>query len=175
MLKIKQAIIVEGRYDKAVLENIIDAVIIPVNGFGIYKDKHTLNLIKRYAQETGIIILTDSDNAGRQIRNYIKNYLPKDCEIIDIYVPNLHEVEDTNADVLRKIFTEFKTDNKSNNPAITRERLFDDGLIGSANSAEKRKALLKQMNLPENLSTAQLINVLNLYDIKEYEKWYSQV
>jgi ribonuclease M5 len=183
-LQIPQAVIVEGRYDRAVLESVIDAVIIPVNGFGVYKDKAKLALIRRYAETTGVILLTDSDNAGRQIRNYLKDCL-QGCEVEHIYVPNLLEVEDTNAGVLREVFIKanvvcdalgtppYKADNRRAEGVAPcdRQRLFDDGLIGSADSAKKRKELLKQMNLPENLSVTALLDVLNKCGSEDYDKF----
>jgi ribonuclease M5 len=177
-LQITQAVIVEGKCDKAVLENVIDAVIIPVNGFGIYKDKAKLALIRRYAQSGGVILLTDSDNAGRQIRNYLKDCL-QGCEVSHIYAPNLYEVEDTSTGVLREAFLKFNSNSdKLQEPKnlITREHLFDDGLIGGANSAQKRRELLRQLKLPENLSVTALLDVLNKCDscYKEYMRWSFQ-
>jgi len=167
-LSIKQIVIVEGKCDKNVLENVIDAIIIPVNGFSVYKDKKKLTLIRRYAEVDGAILLTDSDNAGRQIRNFLKGYL-KDCEVEHLYVPNLYEVEDTDTQVLREAFVEF--DNRCNEGITfyTRARLFDDGLIGSPNSAVRRKELLRLLDLPENLSVTALLDVLNRCNY-DYEK-----
>jgi len=180
-LKITPAVIVEGKCDKAVLESVIDATIIPVNGFGVYKDKAKLAMIRRYGECNGVLLLTDSDNAGRQIRNYLKDYL-KGCEVQHLYVPNLYEVEDTSTDVLRKVFeglTPPAPFAKGTSPleegGIDRLRLFDDGLIGRDNSAQRRKELLKHMNLPENLSVTALLDVLNKFGLEEYNKWYSQV
>lgn len=178
-IKIPQVVVVEGKCDKAVLENVIEAVIIPVNGFSVYKDKKKLNLICRYAQSNGVILLTDSDNAGRQIRNYLKDYL-QGCEIEHLYVPDLYEVEDTSVSTLREVFKRFisKEINPLNHEAsitsITRERLFDDGLIGGHGSSQKRKELLRYMDLPENLSVTALLDVLNRLGYEEYERWSSQ-
>jgi len=171
-LQIKQAVIVEGRYDRAVLESVIDAVIIPVNGFGVYKDKKLLAMIRRYAETTGVILLTDSDNAGRQIRDFLKSFL-QGCEVTHIYVPNLSEVEDTSTAILRAAFMKFNTSNDFT-VSVTRERLFDDGLIGCANCAKKRKALLALADLPENLSVTALLDLLNRcgYD---YEKLIKEI
>ncbi|MCL1902983.1 MAG: DUF4093 domain-containing protein [Oscillospiraceae bacterium] len=179
-LKIKQAVIVEGNCDRAVLESVIDAVIIPVNGFGIYKDKQKLALIRRYAETDGIILLTDSDNAGRQIRDYLKNRL-NGCKIEHLYVPNMLEVEDTETDILRKIFAEFDVRRAEvteiSEPAETysRQRLFEDGFIGGDDSSKKRKELLRQMNLPENLSVTALLDVLNRCGTQEYEEYTKDI
>ncbi|MBQ4247912.1 MAG: toprim domain-containing protein, partial [Ruminococcus sp.] len=88
MIKINEAIIVEGKYDKIKLSSIVDAVIIITNGFGIFKDEEKLGLIRYYAQKTGIIILTDSDAAGRKIRGYIKGAV-KGGKITNVYIPDV--------------------------------------------------------------------------------------
>ena len=88
MIKIDKAIIVEGKYDKIKLSSIVDAVIIVTNGFGIFKDREKLELIRYYANTTGIIILTDSDSAGRKIRGYIKGAL-NGGDIINVYIPDI--------------------------------------------------------------------------------------
>jgi ribonuclease M5 len=175
-LKIPQAVIVEGKCDRAVLESVIDATIIAVNGFGVFKmfkDIKKLSLIRMYAQISGIIILTDSDNAGRQIRDFIKRELQDCCEIYHVYVPNLYEVEDTDRSVLRDAFEKFNSQSKAENSELefTRRRLYDDGFIGGENSAAKRKALLKAMNLPENLSVTALLDVLNKCNNFNYEEY----
>ena len=174
-LTIPQAVIVEGKCDKAVLQSVIDATIIPVNGFGVYKDKERLSLIRRYAESGGVILLTDSDNAGRQIRNFLADRL-YGLEVHHIYVPNLYEVEDTSTDILRNAFERFNCQLTTVNCQLTRERLFDDGLIGGDNSAARRKELLKRLCLPENLSVTALLDVLNKCEscCEEYEKWYFQ-
>ena len=87
-IKLSQAVIVEGKYDKIKLSNILDAFIIETNGFGIFKDKEKLSFIKRLARERGIIILTDSDHAGFMIRNYISSGVPKE-QIINVYIPDI--------------------------------------------------------------------------------------
>ena len=88
MLKVKQAVIVEGKYDKIKLDSIIDGVIVQTNGYSIFKDKEKLALIRFYAEKTGIIILTDSDSAGFKIRNYLKGAIP-DGKIINVYIPDI--------------------------------------------------------------------------------------
>ena len=88
MIKIEQAIIVEGKYDKIKLSSIVNAVIIVTNGFGIFKDEEKLELIRYYARKTGIIILTDSDSAGFQIRNHIKGAV-KNGKIYNVYIPDI--------------------------------------------------------------------------------------
>lgn len=89
MIKIREAVIVEGKYDKIKLSNFLDALIVETNGFGIYKDKERLAFIRRLAKERGIILLTDSDHSGFQIRNYIANGIPKD-RIKHLYIPDIY-------------------------------------------------------------------------------------
>jgi ribonuclease M5 len=177
-LHLKQAVIVEGKCDRVILGNVLapDTVIIPVNGFGIYKDKANLALIRRYARSVGVILLTDSDNAGRQIRNYLKDAL-HGCEIHHVYVPNLLEVEDTAIAVLRERLAAFDSGRgapDSTRSVITREMLFDDGFIGGADSSKKRKKLLAVMDLPENLSTNALLDALNICDY-DYEQLLKEI
>jgi ribonuclease M5 len=174
-LAIKQTVIVEGRCDKAVLENVIDGTVIAVNGFGVYRDKKKLAMLRRYAEMNGAIILTDSDDAGRQIRDFIKEAL-RGCEIHHVYVPNLLEVEDTSADVLRKALQRFDSGFPVSGcgTVIDRERLFDDGLIGGADSGKRRKELLRFMNLPENLSVTALLGALNTFGLEEYERFMKE-
>ena len=88
MIKINEAIIVEGKYDKSKLASLVDAVIIVTNGFGIFKDREKLELIRYYAHKTGIIIMTDSDSAGQKIRGYIKGAV-HDGRIINVYIPDV--------------------------------------------------------------------------------------
>lgn len=168
-IPIKQTVIVEGKCDRAVLESVIDAVIVPVNGFGVYKDSALLKMLRRYAETTGVILLTDSDNAGRQIRDYLKSRLSENTrensaktEIHHIYAPNLTEVEDTDVDILRQAFIKFENRLETEqSQQIDRQRLFDDGLIGGTGSAKKRKMLLQRLELPENLSVNALLDVIN--------------
>ena len=177
MIKIKEAVIVEGKYDKIKLANILDAFIIETNGFQIYKDKERRDFIKRLADERGIIVLTDSDHSGFQLRNYISMGIPKD-KIKHLYIPDVYGkekrknepskegklgVEGIDDRILTKLFENaavecIETDNKV---LLTNYDLFAAGISGGANSKEKRKKLLKKLNLPEFLSTNSLLTYLN--------------
>ena len=177
MIKIKEAVIVEGKYDKIKLSNILDTLIIETNGFQIYKDKERLNFIRHLAEDRGIIVLTDSDHSGFQIRNYISSGIPKD-RIKHLYIPDIYGkekrkevaskegklgVEGIDDSILSALFeradVEFKLE--ENRELITNYDLFAAGISGGANSKEKRKKLLKELNLPEFLSTNSLLNYLN--------------
>ncbi len=186
MVKIKQAVIVEGKYDKIRLSNVIDALIVPVNGFSIYKDKETAELIKTLARTTGIVILTDSDSAGFQIRNKIKE-LARDGEVIHVYVPDIKGkerrkrepskqgllgVEGISDGVLLEAFRKagvLAEKSESRGEPITKADLMDLGLIGADGSSEKRAELQKRLGLPERLSANMLLETLNaMYSRDEF-------
>ena len=184
MIKIKQAVIVEGKYDKIRLSNIVDAVIVPVNGFSVYRDRETAELIRMLARTTGIVILTDSDSAGFQIRNKIKE-LARDGEVIHVYIPDvkgkerrkrepskqgLLGVEGIDDETLLEAFQKAGvTAQKSEAPKepITKADLFDMGLVGAENSAQRRAELQRKLGLPERLSANMLLEILNVMYTRE--------
>lgn len=177
MLKIKEAVIVEGRYDKIKLSNILDTLIIETNGFGIYKDKQKLKFIKRLADERGIIVLTDSDHSGFQIRSYIAAGVPKD-KIKHIYIPDVYGkekrkkvpskegklgVEGMGEEVLLELFNKANVNAENviiENP-ITNFDLFDLGYSGVPDAKKNKKKLLSALDLPEFLSTNSLLSYIN--------------
>lgn len=177
MLKIKEAVIVEGRYDKLKLSNILDTLIIETNGFGIFKDKEKMKFIRRLADDRGIIILTDSDHSGFQIRNYLASSIDK-SKIKHIYIPDVYGkerrkkepskegkigVEGINSELLLSLFEKADVDVKTvekDNP-ITNYDLFYLGISGGSNSKTKKAKLLKRLDLPEFLSTSSLLSYLN--------------
>ncbi len=186
MIKIKQAIIVEGKYDKIRLSNIVDAVIIPVNGFAIYKDKETAELIRTLAKKTGIIILTDSDSAGLQIRNALRNIV-REGEVINVYIPDvcgkerrkrapskqgLLGVEGMEDSVLLNALEKagvFAQKASSLKEPVTKVDFVELGLSGAANSAAARVALQKRLGLPERLSANLLLEIINvMYSREEF-------
>lgn len=186
MIRIKQAVIVEGKYDKIRLSNIVDAVIVPVNGFSVYKDKETAELIRMLARKTGIVILTDSDSAGFQIRNKIKE-LARDGEVIHVYVPDIKGkerrkrepskqgllgVEGIDDGILLEAFKKAgvfaESKDKPRDP-ITKADLLERGLIGAENSSERRAELQRKLGLPERLSANMLLEILNvMYSREEF-------
>ena len=176
-IKISQAVIVEGKYDKIKLSNIIDAFIIETNGFGIFKDKKKLGFIKKLADERGIIILTDSDHAGFMIRNHLSSAISKD-KITNVYIPDVFGkekrkaspskegkigVEGMEKEALLNAFERAKIncEIKENPDPITNYDLFELGLSGTPNAKENKRKLLKKLELPEFLSTASLLSYLN--------------
>ncbi|HEX2937611.1 MAG TPA: DUF4093 domain-containing protein [Ruminiclostridium sp.] len=190
MLHIKETVIVEGKYDKIKLSSLIDAVIIETNGFSIFKDKEKLDLIRRLAEKSGVLIITDSDAAGFKIRHYLNGALPKD-KVKHAYIPDILGkeprksapskegklgVEGIPPDAVIKsleragvLFEE--TDNHSEKRLVTKADLFEDGLTGGEDSVGKRKKLLSALNLPQRLSTNGLIDVINtVYSFEEYKE-----
>lgn len=178
MLKLKEVVIVEGKYDKIKLSQILDALIIDVGGFNIFKNKEKVQMIKKLADKNGILILTDSDHAGFMIRNYLNGIIPQD-KIKNAYIPDIigKEKRKKTYSKERKLGVEgvddkiildainkvsLKKEEKTNNiKEITKMDFYEDGLSGRDNSSDKRKKLLKKLNLPENLSQNALIKVLN--------------
>lgn len=177
MLQIRQAIIVEGKYDKIKLASLVKAVIIPTHGFQIFKDEELLGLIRYYAKTTGILILTDSDRAGFRIRNYLRGAIPEG-DIRNIYIPDVFGkerrkekpsaegklgVEGMEADVLREAFRKagVLTDEAPSGEPITKTDLYLAGLSGTPDCADRRRALQKKLGLPSMLSASSLLEVLN--------------
>ena len=182
-IKLTEAVIVEGKYDKIKLSNILDAFIIETNGFAIFKDKSKLSFIKKLAKERGIIILTDSDHAGFMIRNYISSGVPKE-QIKNVYIPDVFGkekrkdtpskegklgVEGMTKEVILVSLEKAgvsSTSSVCDNP-ITTVDFYDLGLTGGANSKAKRKAVCKALDLPEFLSTSSIISCINNFMTKE--------
>lgn len=178
MIHVAQAIIVEGKYDKIKLSSLLDAVILTTNGFHIFHDAEKMALIRYYAKTTGIIILTDSDTAGFRIRNYLKGAV-HGGKLFHVYIPDIYGkerrklkpsaegklgVEGINKNALLAAFEKagVLTDEiPEKTDPITKYDLYELGLSGGADSKSKRKALQKRLHLPDLLSTASLLEVLN--------------
>lgn len=190
-LKIKEAIIVEGRYDKNTVSQVVDTVIIETSGFGIFSDRELLRLVKEIADKRGVIVFTDSDAAGFMIRGHIKGAVANE-KIKHAYIPDIYGKEKRK----RSASKEGKLGVEGMPPEIIREALlrsgatlaedgglpaavsrpvsktdfFCWGLSGGVESAKKRSALIKALGLPERLSTTALIDVINaLYSREELE------
>ena len=192
LIKLKQAVIVEGKYDKIRLSNILDATIIQTDGFRIFKNKETADLIKTLAQRCGIVILTDSDKAGQMIRKYVEK-IAAGGEIISVYLPPVKGkekrktspssdgvlgVEGTDDQIIISALNRAGVTGKSQEKKdreITKTDLYLLGLSGTENSAENRGAFCSFLDLPV-LPANSLLCVLNsLYDydkfLREVEKW----
>lgn len=191
MIQIKQAVIVEGKYDKIKVSNILDTLIIETDGFGIFKDKNKQKLIRRLAETRGILILTDSDSAGFTIRSFLNGIVPNE-QLINVYIPDIFGKEkrksepskegklgvegvksDVIIDALKKAGVKFDVDAESpkKTQPVTKTDLFLDGLSGGKDSAEKRARFLKQLDLPEHLSSNSMLKLINSFmDFDDYKR-----
>ncbi len=186
MVKIREAIVVEGRYDKNTLSQIVDAPILETNGFGIFKDKAQLALLRRVAEKRGLIVFTDSDGAGFVIRNHMKSTIPGRY-LKHAYIPDILGKErrkdhagkegklgvegmtpEILLDALRKAGATFEGENGRRSGGITKQDLMELGLSGGTDAAAKRLRLLKALNLPEHMSANAMLQALNvLYSMEE--------
>ena len=186
-LNLRQAIVVEGKYDQNTLRQIVDTAIFTTNGFADMKDPALLRLLQQAAQTTGLVILTDSDGAGFLIRNTLKSALPE-TGVLHAYIPDLPGKEKRKAapgkegllgvegmrpeillKALRNAGAEF-ADGSTPPPArepITKQDLFALGLSGGPESAKKRAALLKALSLPAHMSANALLQALNVLFSRE--------
>ncbi len=191
MLKINEAVIVEGKYDKIKLSAILDTVIIETDGFAIFKDKEKQRLIRFLAEKRGIIIMTDSDSAGFKIRSFIMS-ITKSENIKNVYIPDIYgkEKRKTEASKEGKLGVEgvdvkiilsalekagvICTENtKTEGREITHTDFFEDGISGGENSSERRKALARQLDLPERISASNLLKIINTY--MTYDEYKSAI
>ena len=182
MIKLRRAVIVEGKYDKIKLSSLLDTVIITTDGFGIYKDKEKTELIRTLASTCGIVILTDSDSAGLKIRNHIKGCC-KNGDIINVFVPQIKGkekrkavpssegylgVEGLDTEILESALK--KAGLATEGDFLTKSDMMDDGMIGCANSSQLRRDVLLALGLPPILSANTMLEVINrLYTKEEYE------
>ena len=194
MVKIKQAIVVEGKYDKNTLSQIVDTAIFTTDGFGGMTDKVFLSFLRSVACARGLIILTDSDGAGFVIRNRLKSALPKE-QVLHAYIPEIFGkekrktapgkegklgVEGMEKDILLRALRNAGAEFEEGEPAqrkepITKLDFFNLGLTGGTQSSKKREALLHKLNLPRQMSTNALLEALNiLYDREEFLSYYEE-
>lgn len=180
MVKIREAIVVEGRYDKNTLSQIVDAPILETCGFGIFKDKKQMALLRRVAQTRGLIVFTDSDGAGFVIRNHIKSAIPAK-HLKHAYIPDIpgKERRKTTAgkegklgvegmtpevilNALRRAGATFEDETGNVCGTITKQDLIELGLSGGKDSSARRLALLKKLDLPAHMSANAMLQALNL-------------
>lgn len=186
MLHVKQAVVVEGKYDKIKLSSLLDATIIETDGFRIFRDPDKVTLLRELARRTGLIVLTDSDSAGFKIRAYIKSCV-REGEILHAYIPEILGkerrkqrpsaegtlgVEGVPAQVLLEALLRagIRTDETpQRRRLITKADLFADGLSGGTDSHARRTALLQGLSLPRHLSANSMLDVLNtMFTFEEY-------
>ena len=194
MVKIREAIVVEGRYDKNTLSQIVDAPILETSGFGIMKDKAQLALLRRVAKERGLIIFTDSDGAGFVIRNFLKGAIEKKY-LKHAYIPDVAGKEKRKSapgkegklgvegmrpeiilDALRRCGATIGEEDVSSREEITKQDLMELGLSGGKDSSAKRLALLKELDLPAHMSANAMLQALNLlYSLEELRQKMAQM
>lgn len=183
MRKIREVIVVEGRYDKNTVSQVVDATVVTLGGFAVFNDREKLAFLRRLAQERGLIILTDSDGAGFVLRNYLKGALPRD-RVKQAYIPDIAGKErrkrrsgkagmlgvegmrpEVLLEALRRCGATFEDETaepRETEDPITKADLYALGLTGGPDSAEKRRALLRRLDLPEHLTANGLLEALNL-------------
>ena len=189
MVKIRQAIVVEGRYDKNTLSQIVDATILETSGFGIMHDKQKLSLLRRVAHNCGLIVFTDSDGAGFVIRNYLKSAIEPQY-LFHAYIPDIFGKErrkqspgkegklgvegmtpEVILDCLRRAGAEIVDEPKlpASEP-ITKQDLMELGLSGGKDSSFLRKKLLEKLDFPEHMSSNAMLQAMNLlYTLKDLQ------
>ena len=186
MRRIREVIVVEGRYDKNALKQVVEATVVETGGFGVFNDKECLSLLRRLAAERGLIVLTDSDGAGFVIRNFLKGAIPKD-QVRHAYIPDVYGkerrktapgkegklgVEGMAPEVilaaLERAGATFEDDavHREHTP-ITKTDLYELGLTGRPDSASRRSALLKRLALPERMTTNAMLEALNILFSRE--------
>ncbi len=186
MRKIREVIVVEGRYDKNTLKQVVDATVVETNGFGVFNDKERLALLRRLAGERGLILLTDSDGAGFVIRNFLKGAIPKN-RLKQAYIPDIYGkerrkaapgkegklgVEGMRPEVLLQALERAGATFEDGGTArtgreITKADLYALGLTGAPDSGAKRAALLKKLGLPERMTANAMLEALNLLYTRE--------
>lgn len=185
-IKISLPIVVEGRYDKSTLSGFIDGVIITTGGFSVFNNKEKQALIRRLG-EGGIIILTDSDGGGKQIRKFLSGILPPD-KIHHLYIPKIEGkekrktkpsaqgtlgVEGMEKEVLLRLLSPFADGDKpeKERKMITKVDFFTDKLTGCDNASENRARLCRAANLPDDMTPNALLEAMNLlYGYDEYKR-----
>ena len=182
-LKLKLPIIVEGRYDKCTLSSLFSGLILTLDGFGIFNSKEKQAAIRRAARD-GIIVLTDSDGGGRQLRSFISGMLPSD-KVNHVYIPKIEGkerrkthtskegllgVEGMDSELLIRLlipFTVGACDVKEEREPIPMADFYLDGFTGTENSAERRAALAKSLEMPEDMSAKALLSAINLLGMQD--------
>lgn len=183
-LKIDFPIIVEGKYDKIKIKSVADACVIQTDGFGVFKNHERLALIRQLAKRSKIIVMTDSDGAGKVIRSHIASAIPKD-RLIQLYIPQVEGkerrkeapsaegylgVEGTDAELIRKLLEPFAvgvSSDESEREEITKADLFEVGLTGESDSAEKRDSFAVSVGLPKKMTPNALLAAVNVIMTRE--------
>ncbi len=186
-LIVDMPVIVEGKYDQIKLDSVLEARVIPTRGFGVFKSPEMREFLIKLSQKTKIIVLTDSDGAGRVIRNHLKSFLPPES-MINLYIPDIEGkekrkkapskagtlgVEGMKPELLRELFAPYARGAKEaeGRGGITKADLYVDGLLGGADSKQKRYEIAKKLSLPKELSANAFLDALNmLCNYNEYKE-----
>jgi ribonuclease M5 len=185
MIKTDRVVVVEGRYDKIKLQSVLDAVIIETDGFGIFNNAEKQRLLRRLAEKRGLLVLTDSDSAGFTIRNFLKGIVPPE-QIVHAYIPDIFGKEKRKAkpskegklgvegvpaavltEALQKAGVDCEETDAATRRPVTKTDFYEDGLSGSADSADLRARFLRQNGLPARMTANGLleaVNILMTYD-----------
>lgn len=196
MMRVREVIVVEGRYDKNTVSQAVEATVVTLGGFSVFNDREKLAFLRRLAMERGLIVLTDSDGAGFVIRNYLKGALPKD-RVKQAYIPDIYGKErrkrapgkegklgvegmrpEVIVEALRRCGATFEDGGTqvAKSAPITKADLFAMGLTGTPDSSARRQALLRKLDLPEHLTSNGLLEALNLlYSRAELEQILGQM
>lgn len=185
MIRIREAILVEGRYDKNTLSQIVDTAIFECSGFGIFKNKEQMDLLRKVAQKRGLIVFTDSDGAGFVIRNHVKSAIDNRC-LKHAYIPDVYGKErrkaapgregkigvegmtrDVLLEALRRSGATFEGESATVSGGITKQDMMELGLSGGKDSAERRQKLLQKLGLPERMSANAMLQALNVLYTKQ--------
>ena len=187
MRRIREVIVVEGRYDKNALRQAVEATVVETGGFGVFNDRERLALLRRLAAERGLILLTDSDGAGFVIRNFLKGAIPK-SQLKQAYIPDVYGKERRKAApgkegklgvegmgprvllaALERAGATFEDGDTApaGGPLLTKADLYALGLSGGADSQGRRQALLKRLGLPERMTANALLEALNILYTRE--------
>ena len=186
MVKVREAIVVEGRYDKNTLLQVVDATVLETGGFGIFHDKMQLDLLRSIAKKCGLIVFTDADGAGLVIRNYLKGAIPAEF-LKHAYTPDIMGKErrkatpgkegklgvegmkpDVILEALRRAGATFDETEQHVSSQITKHDLMELGLSGGSNAAGKRRILLNKLGFPANMSANSMLQALNLLYVFYY-------
>ena len=180
MKRVREVIVVEGKYDAIRVKSAVEAVVVETHGFGLFRDKEQIALLRRLAASRGVLVLTDSDGAGFVIRNYLSGVLPP-SQVKHAYIPEIAGKERRKAapskegllgvegvdnavilEALERAGATFEEDERAGAaPWLTKGDLYADGLSGGPDSAGRRAALLRLLGLPQKLSANRLLEVIN--------------
>ncbi len=194
MVNIRECIVVEGRYDKNTLAQIVNAPIVETSGFGIFKDKDQQHLLRQIAAKRGLIVFTDSDGAGFMIRNFLKGLIPA-SQLKHAYIPDIPGKERRKAsagkegllgvegmtpqiilEALRRSGATIEGERELESSAITKQDFMALGLSGGAGSSEKRARLMAKLGFPKRMSSNALLQAVNLlYTLPELQELVGQL